>query len=204
MRPHIKFRLVLASLLLLALLCIYFIANAGSREPRLIIIGDSLSTTHQGWPNQLREMAPRWDVQLMAQNGRSIRDFSIPRDLWTPGDRNETVVYFLGANDILQRNPVHHAKYRLHAHIAFLLEQNFKVLLIVPPTFGLDEDMFGECNLAHRKAIESFRGTTPNLWVYDIDNVWKADMTTDGVHPGVELSREIAFAINMVLAMNIH
>jgi hypothetical protein len=203
MLAHSKAHYALALLLLFASLLIYFIADAGPTEPRLIVIGDSLSTTDQGWPNQLREIAPRWNVQVMAQNGRTIRDFSIPRDLWTSGN-NETVVYFLGANDILQKNATPHAKYRLQSHIAFLLERNFKVLLIIPPSLGLDDQLIGKSNSEHREMIESCRGTAPNLWVYDLDNVWDPSMTTDGIHPTAELSIEIAYAINMVLSMNIY
>ena len=201
---HLKMRYAVVSLALVSALLLYFIADAGTAEPRLIVFGDSLSTTDQGWPAQLREIAPRWDVQVMAQNGRTIRDFSIPRDLWTDGDKNETVIYFLGANDILQRNAVVHAKHSLQSHIAFLLERNFKVLLIVPPSFHLDEEKYGEINRAHRELVESCRGTNPSLWVYDIDNVWDASMTADGIHPTVELHREVAYRINIVLSMNIY
>ena len=204
MLAHVNSRYAISFLVFLTSLIIYFIAVAGSSEPRLIVIGDSLSTTHESWPNQLREMAPRWNVQVMAQNGRTIRDFSIPRDLWTPGNNNETVVYFLGGNDILERNAIAHAKYRLQSHIAFLLERNFKVLLIIPPSFGLKDQMFDEPNREHREMIESCRGAYPNLWVYDIDNVWDPSMTTDGIHPTADLSRAIAFAINIVLSMNIY
>lgn len=167
-------------------------------------MGDSLSTTHESWPGYLREIAPRWNVQVMAQNGRTIRDFSLPRDLWTPGDKNETVIYFLGGNDILQRNNVVHARYRLQSHISFLLERNFKVLLITPPTLGVDPEMFGKTNAEHRALVESYRGTNENLWVYDMDNVWNTAQTPDGVHPSAELSREIALAINKVLAQKIY
>jgi len=189
-----------------AVFCIFFLihADAGSKEPRLIVIGDSLSTTHESWPAYLRELAPRWNIHVMAQNGRTIRDFSIPRDLWTPGNRNETVIYFLGGNDILQQNHVAHARYRMESHVAFLLERNFKVLLIMPPSLGLDEEIFGKSNVDHRALVASFRGTHPNLCVYDIDHVWNPSDTGDGVHPNPSLSMEIAMAINMVLAMNIY
>ena len=182
----------------------FYSAEAGHNEPRLIIMGDSLSTTHEGWPNFLREIAPRWDVHVMAQNARSIRDFSIPRDLWTNGDKNETVIYFLGANDILQCNRVDHAERKLHTDVDFLLERNFKVLLIVPPTLDLPEEIFVKPMAEHRKMIEGFRGYHPNLTVYDIDEVWDNAHTIDGVHPDAELSMEIAMAINMVLALNIY
>ena len=189
---------------LVAALTIFSSAEAEHHEPRLIIFGDSLSTTLKSWPNHLRRIAPRWNIHLMAQNGRTIRDFSIPRDLWTPGDRNETVIYFLGGNDILQRNNVNHAKYRLQSHINFLLERNFKVLLIVPPHLGLDEETFGKSNEEHRAMVESCRGIHPNLWVYDMDNVWDPSQTHDGIHPTSNLSYEIALVINMVLAVNIY
>ncbi len=178
-------------------------ASAGHDEPRLIIIGNSLSTTHESWPNLLREIAPRWNIHVMAQNGRTIRDFSIPRDLWTTGNTDETVIYFLGSNDILQLNDVAHTKYRLQSHIAFLLERNFKVLLIMPPIFALDEDRFGASIASHRALFESFRSSDPNLWVYDIDHVWDSAETRDGIHPTQSLSMRIATAINWVLALNI-
>lgn len=192
---------VLFATMLLALVY-FFIADAGPGKPRLIVVGDSLSTTQESWPSYLRQIAPRWNVQVMAQNGRTIRDFSLPRDLWTSGEANETVVYFLGGNDIIQRYPVVHAKYRLDVHLTFLLERNFKVLLVVPPTFGLP-DKFGKSNEEHRALIEACRQTRPNLWVWDVDGVWDNELTYDGIHPKPELSMEIAQAINYVLMTNI-
>ena len=194
----------LASLVLVGTLLFFYVADAGHKEPRLIVIGDSLSTTHESWPNFLRDMAPRWNVHIMAQNGRTIRDFSLPRDLWTPGDRHETIIYFLGGNDILQRNAIEHATWRLRSDVTFLLARNFKLLLIVPPTFALDQAMYGKSNVEHRALVESYRGTHPNLWVYDIDEIWNQAETTDGVHPNADLSMEIAMALNWVLAMNIY
>ena len=179
-------------------------ATAEHHEPRLIVIGDSLSTTLNSWPNHLRRLAPRWNIHVMAQNGRTIRDFSIPRDLWTKGDKNETVVYFLGGNDMLQRNHVFHAKARLLSHLDFLLDRNFKVLLIVPPRFDVDQELFGESIEEHRAMIEACRGTRENLWVYDMDQIWDASQTPDGVHPTSTLSYEMALVINFVLGSNIY
>ena len=200
--------LILAGGLVVALT--YLSVAWAEHEPRLIIFGDSLSTTLESWPNHLRRIAPRWNIHLQAQNGRTIRDFSIPRDLRARGDRNETVIYFLGSADILQRNHAAHAGYRLKTHINFLLERNFKVLLIVPPHLKLDPEKFhtadevAKSNEEHRKMIESYRGTHPNLCVYDLDNVWDPSQTVDGIHPTSTLSYEIALVINMVLGMNIY
>jgi len=199
-----KSSLIAAVAVLLGTAMCLSLVFAGNNEPRLIIIGDSISTTHESWPNYLRAMAPRWNIQVMAQNGRSIRDFSIPRDLWTTGDKNETVIYFLGCNDILQRSDIMHARYRLQDDIKFLLDRNFKVLLIIPPHFGIDPEKFGKSTEEHRELMASYRETRPNLWVYDMDNVWDAQQTYDGVHPNAALSYEIALVINMVLSMNIY
>ena len=185
-------------------LLFYYVADAGHDEPRLIIIGDSLSTTHESWPNYLREMAPRWNVHVMAQNGRTVRDFSIPRDLWTNGTANETVIYFLGSNDILQRYDVAHARYRLQTHINFLLDRQFKVLLIIPPTLGVDSSVHNASTSKHRELFESYRGTRENLWVYDMDLIWDTSDTPDGIHPNANLSWKMAWYINIVLSMNIY
>lgn len=189
----------------LAAVALYFsFAYADNDEPRLIVIGDSLSTTHESWPHILGGMAPRWNIHVMAQNGRTIRDFSIPRDLWTPGDRNETVIYFLGCNDMLQKNDIMHARYRLKNHISFLLDRNFKVLLIIPPFLEKFRESHGKSMREHRALIESFRGTHPNLWVYDMQNIWDDDQLYDGIHPKYGLSHFMALSINTVLGMNIY
>ena len=179
-------------------------SNADHVVPRLIVVGNSLSTTHHSWPQVLGDITDRWVIHVMAQNGRTIRDFSFPRDLWTSGDNYETVVYMLGSNDIGQRNGVGHAKYQLQTQVSFLLERNFNVLLIIPPSLGLDEKKYGRSNRLHRALFESYRDTHPRLWVFDLDNVWDPALTADGVHPNDELSIEIAHAINWVLALNIY
>lgn len=199
-----RIRLGVLTATLLAVLTYLTVAEAEQPTPRLIIVGDSLSASVESWPSQLHRIAPRWNIHLMAQNGRTIRDFSLPRDLWTPGNANETVVYFLGGNDILQQYDVAHAKYRLKTHINFLLERNFKVLLIIPPTFGFDNEQQGKSNEAHRALIQGYRNTHPNICIYDMDNVWDQNETYDGVHPKPGLSYEMALVINMVLGMNIY
>lgn len=199
-----KTRLGALFLAAIAMLVYFSLAEADPPVPRLIVIGDSLSASHDSWPKQLGRLAPRWNIQVLAQNGRTIRDFSLPRDLWTTGDANETVVYFLGGNDILQKYAVAHAEYRLKTHINFLLERNFKVLLIIPPTFGFEDEVHRKSNEAHRELIKSYRQTHPNICIYDMDNIWDKNETWDGIHPKPGLSYEIALALNMVLGMNIY
>ena len=89
-------------------------------------------------------------------------------------------------------------------HLDFLLDRNFKVLLIVPPRFNVDQEMFAKSIEEHRAMIESCRGTRENLWVYDMEEIWDSSQTPDGVHPTSTLSYEMALIINYVLGMNIY
>lgn len=179
-------------------------SEAGHDEPRLIIIGNSLSTTHESWPNYLRGLAPRWNIHVYAQNGRSIRDYDPPRDLWTSGSLPETVIYFLGTNDVLQNTDIISATYRLRNHLSFLLDRNFKVLLLNIPYLTIGNGRYTESLEQHRALIDSFRGSHPNLWVYDVNNIWSVESCPDGIHPDADLSYKIAEAINWVLALNIY
>ncbi len=208
-----KTRLGLLAVAVLATVLYLSISEAGQPPPRLIVIGDSLSASLESWPEELRRLASgTWNIQVMAQNGRTIRDFSIPRDLWTPGNVNETVVYMLGTNDMLQRNDIMHAKYRLRNHLSFLLDRHFNVLLVIPPQLDprafspdatlSDVQAWNRSIKEHRQLFETFRGTHPNLRVYDLEEVWDSVATYDGIHPEVPLSQEIALRLNWCLWMN--
>jgi hypothetical protein len=103
-----------------------------------------------------------------------------------------------------------HAKTRLKTHVDFLLGRNFKVLLLIPPTLTLDafpeadRKLHAQITERTRALFESYRGTDPNLWVYDLDEVWDNAETMDGVHSNPELSLRIAMAINWTLSLNIY
>jgi hypothetical protein len=73
-------------------------------DQRVIVIGDSISEHIYCWPNELRLENPQLNLQLMTQSGRTIRDFSIPRDLRNVSEK-DVVIYFLGANDALGSYP---------------------------------------------------------------------------------------------------
>ncbi len=195
--------------LLLVLICVLGAglstsSRADSEKPRLIVIGDSLSVHHDSWPSFLRNIAPRWNILVHAQNGRTIRDYDPPRDLWTSAVLPETVVYFLGTNDVLQNTKITSAKYRLRNHLSFLLERNFKVLLVNIPVITAGAGQFDALLEKHRTLIESFRGTHPNLQVFDLNNVWEPERCFDGVHPDATLSNQVAEAINWFLALSVY
>ena len=68
----------------------------------VVVIGDSLSATEDSWPTYIYGH----HFSLMAQGGRTIRDFDIPRDIFS-GFPFTTAVYFLGANDATQDQNLH-------------------------------------------------------------------------------------------------
>ena len=165
--------------------------------PRLIVMGDSLSAQHDSWPQH--GDFDKWNLQIMAQSGRTIRDFDVPRDLKAqrPGD---TVIYFLGINDLYYGSA--HAELFLRTlpnmrlHFQTLDSKGFKTLVLLLPLIAagtaknwrnLRINMIRESKL-----YDSFR-------FYDLQRTWRDEDTTDGIHPTVLLSRDMGAAIAGVL-----
>lgn len=155
-------------------------------EGRLIVIGDSLSSTATSWPVYAN------GVHIMAQPGRLIRDYQPPRDIHSK--TRERVVYFLGGNDIGSQS-VHGGsaevtKSFLLDHLRFLTGRGFRVLVVIPPDFGIDA--LDTSNRNHRRMFKSLRGTLKGVQFVDINPIWDKSLTSDGVHPLPELSYRIA------------
>lgn len=161
-------------------------------QPRLIVIGDSLSTTSTSWPVHIEG----YTLHLLAQNGRTIRDYSPPRDLRKTNPRDR-IVYALGGNDIGSQS-VHDgdpkpARVLMLDHLRFLSGRGFRVLVVVPPMFNIAG--LNRSNRRHRTMILNLRGVVANVEFYDLNKIWDKDMTIDGLHPGPELSYLIAMEI---------
>jgi len=164
-------------------------------DPRLIIIGDSLSVTADSWPSHMD--APV--ISLMAQVGRTIRDYTPPRDL-RPTHTDDVVVYFLGGNDIGMQsvyggNP-EPARVVLMDHLRFLTGRGFDVLMVMPPDFGFPH--LAESNKRHRGMFAAV--SMDGVRVVDINQVWDPDETLDGLHPNASLSYDVATVISRELS----
>jgi hypothetical protein len=154
-------------------------------DPRIIVIGDSISEHVYCWPSQLREESPHLNLQLMTQAGRNIRDFSIPRDLRNVS-KEDVVIYFLGTNDAHGGYPMRYVSEGFVSHMVFLKERGFKVAVLLPPAASA---LMPE--IEHVRTVIRMQSVRLGIEHYDLE-FWDESMTKDGIHPGPELSRFIA------------
>ena len=153
-------------------------------EP-FIAVGDSVTASHDSWANVIRDRGTR--VRLLAQNGRTIRDYDLPRDLKRKPNYRR-VVYFLGINDIVQGTRADILEQQFRAHMRLLRERRFEVVVLVPPTL----------EHRHRDASAVVRGTLlaectrMQLECHDLDDIWDYSWTNDSVHPTPEGHRVLA------------
>jgi len=180
--------------LITAIVILFLSGPVSAFGGRLIIIGDSISSTDTSWPTYIP------GAQVMAQPGRLIRDYQPPRDIHsTTGER---IVYFLGGNDIGNQS-VHGgnpkiARQLLLDHLHFLTGRGFKVLVVIPPLFDIHN--LDQSNRKHRQMFKSLRGTIKGVEFIDINPVWDTSQTSDGIHPLPSLSKAIAHRIRARLA----
>ena len=156
---------------------------------RVIIFGDSLSSTQNSWPVHIP------GAHVNAQPGRSVQFFDLPRDLVYNAKNKDCVVYMLGSNDIghqtVHNNSAKATEFYLRSHLSALTERGFPVLCVIPPIFGFDN--LKKSNFNHRQMFKKI--DIPGVKLYDLNKVWDKDGTVDGIHPGAELSEKIALAL---------
>jgi hypothetical protein len=158
----------------------------------VIVIGDSMSAQPTSWPTWLRENTGR-NVMVMAQNGRTIRDFTIPSDLQKDWNM-DTVIFLLGGNDIFNKTPDGLLKQRIVTHLRFLKDRGFRVIVVLlPPWYGKEKEVH-EVNMRL-----AFIAWSMDIEVISIDAVWDTGGTYDTVHPLEPLSRSIAEEIGKSL-----
>lgn len=180
--------------LLIALLLLPLMAVA---QPRIVVVGDSLSSTYTSWPQQL-EQAMGMDINInrLTQPGRTARSYAIPRDLvgevW--GIRS-TAIYFLGTNDGFQNMYQPHVRRHINRHITMLVASGFNVVVVNIPVFHYAYyDL--TVNKNYRSMIwREYRDnweTDERVTYLDSNTVWKPEDTVDGIHPNDELSYQLA------------
>jgi lysophospholipase L1-like esterase len=175
----------------LAALALLFSFNSYGADG-IIVMGDSLSAQQTSWPEVLRYNTGR-HVQVMAQNGRTIRDFTIPNDLHA--DRNINVVmYLLGGNDAFQSTPGSIIKERVRTHLRFLRDRGFRVIVIKVPPFPFSVDEVKRINSLIVPIARSLK-----LEIIDPSPIWNTVPTYDTVHPTPEGSEILAEYIQRFL-----
>jgi len=151
----------------------------------VLVIGDSMSAQVNSWPAYYREYTGD-NVMVMAQNGRTIRDFTLPNDLHADGNI-DTAIYLLGGNDMFMNTGPFMLAERVLTHLRFLKDRGFRVIVVkVPEFYGREAEIRKINGIITRKA----RGL--KLEVIDLMPIWDTHLTSDTVHPKPELSRMIA------------
>jgi hypothetical protein len=161
-------------------------------DQRIIVIGDSISEHIYCWPNELRLENPQLNMQLMTQSGRTIRDFSLPRDLRN-ASKKDVVIYFLGTNDAHGGYPMRYVNEAFVSHMVFLQEREFRIIVLLPPASSLLMP-----RIEHVRTVVKMQSLRLGIKFYDLE-FWDESMTKDGIHPSPELSRLVAeFIYNLL------
>jgi hypothetical protein len=161
----------------------------------VIVIGDSLTAMEDSWPSYI----VGHHIGLMAEGGRTIRDYDIPRDI-VAGIPFTTVVYFLGSNDAAQGYPTYLAHMRFKSHMEFLKQRYFRVVVVIPPAFTKSPYAAQNFIKYRRELMSLCKGL--ELDCYDSMEVWDNDLLEDdGIHPLPELSRELGYWLQDIIDM---
>jgi hypothetical protein len=172
-RPYVKLYDLRGDMLKLLLLLLAL--SMSIRAEPLAVIGDSITSDPNSWANVLDDGGQ--DTYIMAQAGRTILGYQPPRDL-SATTHYDTIIYFLGSVDILERTHRLKAGLALRQHLSFFQERKFTVIVILPPIFP--QRRLG--STAFRAMIVSVC-EEKNIPYIDINEVWDIGWTTDGRHP---------------------
>jgi hypothetical protein len=154
-------------------------------DQRIIIIGDSISEHIYCWPNEMRLENPLMNLQLLTQSGRTIRDYSPPRDLRNVSG-NDLVVYFLGINDAVGGYPMKYVNEAFVSHMVFLRERGFTIHVLLPPVITELKPQIDKV-----RTVLTMQSTRLGIDYHEL-TFWDESLTRDGMHPGPELSRMVA------------
>ena len=158
----------------------------------ILVIGDSISAQPDSWPAVIRESTGK-HIMVMAQNGRTARDFTLPADLRSDSNM-DTAIYLLGANDALQRTRPALFAERVLTQLRFLKDRGFRVLVVLVPEFA---DRESDVIKINKILIRKANGL--KLEIVDLMPVWDNRLTYDTIHPVPALSRQIATVIKETL-----
>lgn len=143
----------------------------------LVVIGDSITADPNSWVRHIDR-----PLRIMAQSGRMIRDFSLPRDI-AASSTYRTAVYYLGVNDAYADNPGWTVKRELRSQLTLLGVRGFQVHVLVPQPM----EFLG----GYTTVWWVLRDTCERLQWVTCHEVPIHD-TIDGIHPTVEAHKTIA------------
>lgn len=165
-------------------LALLLVLSCSVQAEGVICIGDSITTPADSWCEQLGQ-----HHKVLAQNGRTIAGYDLPRDI-KAGRPYTTAVYYLGTNDMILRSNLITWYPFFVAHIDLLESRGFRVVVLIPPeypdiTSNLRTTMWLTCQ---------HKGYECHLAPYDFY------MTEDGYHPTPSLHQDIAYFVQDILS----
>jgi len=171
------------------LACISLLAISSTvRSEGIVAIGDSITAGPTSWPRQMITMHPDMGMRIIAQGGRKLSEFSLPRDIQA-SDTFSTAVYFLGTGDGLKGENLKKTEFLFRIHMAQLQQAGFRVLVILPPH-----------PLAKIRPVRRILKRVCKAQGFECYRPpWSQEQTVDGIHPNPELSTEIANFIHYKL-----
>ena len=178
------------------LLALLVCCQSSMADQRIIVIGDSISEHIYCWPHELRLENPHLNMQLMTQSGRTIRDFSLPRDMRNVS-KKDVVIYFLGTNDAFQGYTMRYVNEAFVSQMVFLQERGFSIIVLLPPAASSLMP-----RIEHVRTAIKMQSMRLGITYYDM-NFWDESMTSDGIHPAPELSRLVAEFVYSLLELDL-
>jgi len=162
----------------LRLLVLLLLLSGCVKAGPIAVIGDSMTANPYSWANLIIDRGQR--MYIMAQAGRSIRDYQMPRDFYAYPGYYSTVVYFLGSSDAYDRTHPFRIKRNFTEHMTFLQERGFTVIVIM-------HAIYNDMPVQSRQVRDVIRKVTTSLGipVIDLMVVWDEGFTTDGAHPNI-------------------
>ena len=156
------------------ILALLLLLSACATAEPMAVIGDSITASKTSWANRLT--TDEQPMYIMAQSGRTIRDYDMPRDWWARNYR--VVIYFIGTNDIIQDQSLMKVQRIFRQHIEFMQARRFKPIVILPPVYP----DYVDSSLAIRKMMKA-TCSNHKVSVIDLDEAWEPWWTFDGIHP---------------------
>lgn len=142
----------------------------------IAVIGDSMTANPSSWANLIDDRGQK--MYIMAQPGRSIRDYQMPRDFYAYEGYYTDVVYFIGSSDIYDRTHFLRIERNINEHLSFLLERGFNVIVILPTIYEGRPVESRIVRSVMRRVCQKH-----GIPFIDLIEVWDSSWTSDGAHP---------------------
>ncbi len=178
----------------LAAMALSLLATTTQAQPPITVIGDSLTSCADCWPEVLRDDG--YHMRPIGRGGLRAEEYEHPPYLlpW-PG---AVYIYTLGINDAADPDAVALYDSQFSKHMGTLRALKARIIVLVPPTLS-DRDMRPIRRTVNQWcAIVEFMGL-PDVQCLDMDDIWDSVERYDGLHTTQGGARTIANFVSTAL-----